>query len=67
MDEDRIRNIARAICRAAHLDPDQPAETSTPCTMMRQDPGTDKPAPAWTLFRQDAERLCARHTEIGER
>lgn len=67
MDEDRIRNIARAMCRAARLDPDQPAAKSAPYTMMRQDPGTEKPAPAWTLFRRDAERFCARHTDLGER
>jgi hypothetical protein len=67
MDEDRIRNIARPMCRAARLDPDQPAEKSTSYTMMRQVPGTEKPEPAWTLFRLDAERFCARHAELGGR
>jgi len=56
MDEDRIRNIARAMCRAAKLDPDAGIDGAKP-----------QQAPAsltdlnWTLFREQAERFCARH------
>ncbi|RDJ22500.1 hypothetical protein DWF00_02680 [Bosea caraganae] len=58
MDEDRIKRIARAMCRAARLDPDTPAPDPQAPAIMR--PQSDsRPPPAWTLFRQQAERFIA--------
>lgn len=57
MDEDRIKRIARAMCRAARLDPDAPAPAPQVFTMMRQQPDRQTPPPAWTLFRSQAEQF----------
>jgi hypothetical protein len=66
MDEDRIEKIARALCRAARLDPDKPAPQGA-YTMMLQYPGTAVSAKNWTLFRTQAEQSAARgrDAEVG--
>jgi hypothetical protein len=64
MEEERIKRIARAMCRAARLDPDKPADESAGYTMMIQHPGAKGIEPAWTLFRQQAELFAARHREV---
>ena len=66
MDEDRIKRIARAMCRAARIDPDKPAGNKGPFTMLMQAPGHESPQPAWMLFRQEAARFAARHREIAQ-
>lgn len=66
MNEDRIVRIARAMCRAARLDPDKPAGNKGPFTMSMQEPGHEAPQPAWMLFRQDAARFASRHRDIAE-
>jgi hypothetical protein len=63
MDEERIKRIARAMCRAARLDPDKPADEGAGFTMMLQQPGAKAIQPAWTLFRQQAELFAATHRE----
>lgn len=65
MDEDRIVRIARAMCRAARLDPDKPAGNKGPFTMSMQQPGHDTPQPAWMLFRQEAARFAARNRDVA--
>ncbi len=65
MDEIRVRNIARALCRAARLDPDLPsAATAEPRDGMRVAGGARDVAdgePAWKLFLGEAERFCLSH------
>lgn len=60
MDEDRIKRIARAMCRASRLDPDKPAGNAGPFTMSLREPGHQAPQPAWMLFRKQAMDLVAR-------
>lgn len=67
MDEDRIKRIARAMCRAARLDPDKPAGNKGPYTMSMQQPGHDGPQPAWMLFRQEAAHFAERHGQTAIR
>lgn len=61
MDTDRINRIARALCRAARLDPDEPVAAA------EREPGrvdadtAQEPPAAWTLFREAAEAFVARH------
>lgn len=63
MDEDRIERIARAMCRAARMDPDKPAPQG-PYTMMLQYPGTAVAPANWTLFRRQAELFCATNRDM---
>lgn len=65
MDEERIKRIARAMCRAARLDPDKPAGNKGPYTMSMREPGHDSPQPAWMLFRQEAAQFAVRHGEAA--
>jgi hypothetical protein len=65
MDEERIVRIARAMCRAAKLDPDKPVGNKGPFTMSMQQPGHDSPQPAWTMFRQQATQFADRHRDIA--
>jgi len=67
MDEERIRRIARAMCRAARLDPDKPAGNKGPYTMSMREPGHESPQPAWMLFRKEAAQFAARHGEVAIR
>ncbi|MGO4172089.1 hypothetical protein [Bosea sp. TAF32] len=67
MDEERITRIARAMCRAARLDPDKPAGNKGPYTMSMQEPGHESPQPAWMLFRKEAAQFAARHGEVAVR
>ena len=60
MDEDRIKRIARAMCRASRLDPDKPAGNVGPFTMSLREPGHQAPQPAWMLFRKQAMELVTR-------
>lgn len=65
MDEDRIVRIARAMCRAARLDPDKPAEQE-PSDMISLPPTPhEAPQPTWMLFRQQAARFAAQHRDIA--
>jgi hypothetical protein len=63
MDEDRIKRIARAMCRAARLDPDKPAEEAGSFSISMQPPKSAGPEPAWMLFRQEAARFAAQNRE----
>lgn len=63
MDEERIKRIARAMCRAARLDPDKPVDKNGGYTVMIQTPGAQGVQPAWTMFRQQAELFAASHRE----
>lgn len=65
LEEDRIARIARAMCRAARLDPDRPATDAELDDPRAELPGEDEAAPAWTLFREQAERFVAQHAEIA--
>jgi len=67
MDEERIKRIARAMCRAARLDPDKPAGNKGPFTMSTREPGCEGPQPAWMLFRQEAAQFAARHSGAAMR
>ncbi|SIQ09740.1 MULTISPECIES: hypothetical protein [unclassified Bosea (in: a-proteobacteria)] len=64
MDEDRIKRIARAMCRAARLDPDKPAEKVGAFRISMQAPDFEGPQPAWMLFRQEAARFAALNREV---
>jgi hypothetical protein len=63
MDEDRIERIARAMCRAARMDPDKPAPQG-PYTMMLQYPGRAVAPANWTMFRRQAELFCATNRDM---
>ncbi|SEG30829.1 hypothetical protein SAMN04488115_104233 [Bosea lathyri] len=65
MDEQRIKRIARAMCRASKLDPDKPAGNKGPFTMSMRQPGHESPQPAWMLFRQEATQFAARHKDVA--
>jgi len=65
MDEERIKRIARAMCRAARLDPDKPAGNKGPYTMSMREPGSDRPQPAWMLFKQEAAQFAARNRDVA--
>lgn len=64
MDEDRIKRIARAMCRAARLDPDKPADESASFTIPMQDYDAPAEQPAWMLFRKEATLFAAQNREI---
>lgn len=59
MDEQRVENLARALCRAARMDPDKPLPQAS-FTMMLDQPGTRWQQRNWTLFRQEAVRALSR-------
>lgn len=65
MDEERIMRIARAMCRAARLDPDKPAGNKGPYTISMREPGRAGPQPAWMLFRQEAAQFASRHRDVA--
>ncbi|WP_156640128.1 hypothetical protein [Bosea sp. PAMC 26642] len=66
MDDERIKRIARAMCRAARLDPDKPADGAQLRRLALAEPPTDRGnSPAWILFRRNAERFAAAHREIA--
>lgn len=65
MDEERITRIARAMCRAARLDPDKPAGNKGPYTISLREPGHEGPQPAWMLFRQEATQFATRHRDVA--
>ncbi len=67
MDEERIKRIARAMCRAARLDPDKPAGNKGPYTMSMREPGYEGPQPAWMLFRKEAALFADRHRDAAGR
>ena len=67
MEDERIRRIARAMCRAVRLDPDKPAGNTGPYTMSMREPGHESPQPAWMLFRREAALFAARHREVAGR
>ncbi len=56
---DRVETIARALCRAAGLDPDQMVEPDVQARLQpsrKPDPGL---VPAWRRFELTAENFCA--------
>lgn len=57
LDDPRVKRIARAMCRAARIDPDQPAGTVAISTIMHCHVGRSEKDPAWTLFERQAELL----------
>lgn len=66
MDEERIRRIARAMCRASRLDPDQPISALPERPIILAPPEANEPdMPAWQLFRNEAERFVARHRDVA--
>jgi hypothetical protein len=65
MDEEWITRIARAMCRAARLDPDKPAGNAGPYTMSMREPGHATPQPAWMLFRREAAIFASRHRDVA--
>lgn len=67
MEDERITRIARAMCRAARLDPDKPAGNTGPYTMSMRQPGHETPQPAWMLFRREARQFASRHREVAVR
>ncbi len=64
MDEDRIKRIARAMCRAARLDPDKPADKAGTFSISMQGQDSESPQPAWMLFRKEAARFAAQNREV---
>ena len=67
MDEERITRIARAMCRAARLDPDKPAGNAGPYTMSMRESDHATPQPAWMLFRREAALFASRHRDVAIR
>lgn len=57
MDDDRIMRLARAICRAARIDPDRPlvAQAEVYCEAELREP----PQPAWMRYRVEAARFIS--------
>ena len=64
MDEQRIERLARALCRAARLDPDRPVRQAS-FTMMLDRPGTQWQQRNWMMFRQEAERALSRDAAMA--
>ena len=66
MDEERIKRIARAMCRAARLDPDKPADgVQLRNLALAATPMDIGASPAWTLFLQKAETFATAHREVA--
>ena len=66
MDDQRIKRIARAMCRAARLDPDKPADQAQLCKISLAAPPAGAGAPpAWTLFLQRAEMFAVTHRDVA--
>lgn len=66
VDEQCIQRIARAMCRAARINPDQPAAAVASFTIMRCHSGTSSDDPAWTLFRRQAELFVSTHPDMAD-
>ncbi|MCO5089412.1 hypothetical protein [Bosea sp. (in: a-proteobacteria)] len=67
MDEERITRIARAMCRAARIDPDKPAGDGDPAAAAMREPGQGEAQPAWMLFRREAMLFALRHHDVAIR
>ncbi|MDR6874555.1 hypothetical protein J2Y55_005592 [Bosea sp. BE125] len=63
MDQDRIVRIARAMCRAARMDPDKPLAIQAAGDGIRfaQAEADASPLPAWRYFQPEAAAFVARH------
>ncbi len=63
MDQDRIVRIARAMCRAARMDPDKPLAIQTVGDGRRFAQGEAEASllPAWQYFQPEAAAFVARH------
>ncbi|POR53145.1 hypothetical protein [Bosea psychrotolerans] len=63
MDQDRIVQIARAMCRAARMDPDKPPAIQAIREDMRfaQTDAGESLLPAWRYFQPEAAAFVARH------
>lgn len=59
----RIQRIARAMCRAARIDPDQPARAVAIFNIMPA--GRLENDPAWTLFQRQAELFVAMNPDVA--
>jgi hypothetical protein len=68
VDQDRIVRIARAMCRAARMDPDKPLAIQAIREEMRffQAEEETSPLPAWRYFQQEATAFVARHRAATE-
>ncbi|WP_332683481.1 hypothetical protein [Bosea sp. (in: a-proteobacteria)] len=60
-EEQRIIRIARAMCRSARIDPDSTIDERRLLSIMREQPGSSRPQPAWTAFRAHAAAFAAQH------
>ncbi|MGO4670209.1 hypothetical protein [Bosea sp. 2RAB26] len=60
----RIQRIARAMCRAARIDPDQPAGGVAIFKVMHCQVGRSENDPAWTLFQRQAELFVAMNPDV---
>lgn len=65
-DDPRIQRIARAMCRAARIDPEQPAGTVAIFTIMHCHAGRSENDPAWMLFARQAELFIAMNPDVVE-
>lgn len=63
-DDPRIQRIARAMCRAARIDPEQPAGTVAIFTIMHCHAGRSENDPAWMLFERQAELFIAMNPDV---
>ena len=63
-DDPRIQRIARAMCRAARIDPDQAAGTVAIFTVMHCHAGRSENDPAWMLFERQAELFVAMNPDV---
>lgn len=63
--DDRIARIARAMCRAARMDPDQPAFEVDAKAASPGERDEDGPPATWTLFLDQAERFVAQHRDVA--
>jgi hypothetical protein len=68
VEQDRITRIARAMCRAARIDPDKPIDMarggeSLQALMSAAQAST---APAWMHFKREAAAFVARHRAVAE-
>lgn len=63
----RVEGFARALARAAGLDPDELIDDTLPCDPLRPAQPCFARIPAWHRYRCAAERACVVHDVLSER
>lgn len=62
----RVEIIARAMCRAAGLDPDERVAIETPHRHWSSMQPLREPTEAWRRYQVAAENFCALSRDLGE-